>query len=158
MSTISNGCKLVFCFNSICCPAISVELWCFEILCQVDKVVCRAGAQIQDVQILCFVPRNFQSELSSADLWFVESAYCACVTDARSLDVNSSAVIQRQYWTFDVIKPSVCEQKVCVKVSTILRNIMDSCDSKTIKQWWSNSGRRLDNNHQCNTGPDPDPN
>ena len=144
-------------YNPICCPAISVELWCFEILCQVDKVVYRAGAQIQDGKILCFVPPNFQSELSSADLWFVESAYCACVTDAHNLDVNSSAVIQRQYWTFDVTL-SVCEHKVCVKVSTILGNVMDSCDSKTIKQWWSDSGRRLDDNHQCNTGPYPDPN
>ena len=79
--------------NPICCPAISGELRCFEIPCQVDNVEHRACARIPDVKIPCFVMPNFRSELSSTELWFVELAYRACVTDPRNSDVNSSAVI-----------------------------------------------------------------
>ena len=59
---------------------------------------------IPDVTIPSFDQPNFRSELSSAELWFVELAYRTCVTDTRNLDVKSAAVIQRPNRTFDVIK------------------------------------------------------
>ena len=52
----------------------------------------------------CHNPMFCQAELSSAELWFVESAYQAYVIDACNPDVNSYTVIQRQHRTFDVIK------------------------------------------------------
>ena len=71
--------------------------------------------------------------------WFVELAYRACVSHARNLDVNSSAVNQREYRIFDVIKSIAIEcvraQQVVHKVSTILGAVMDSRYSKTIEQW-----------------------
>ena len=63
-------------------------------------------------------------------VWFVELAYRACVSHVRNPYVNSSAVNQREYRTFDVIKSIAIE---CVrakpsvhKVSTILSAVMDS--------------------------------
>ena len=111
-------------YNPICWPAISAKLRCFEIPCQVDKVACRTWARIPDVTIPCFDLPNYWSELSSAELWFVKLAYRAYVTDARSQDVNSSVVMQRQYqislW-LNRLQLSVCEHSsVCVQVSTIL--------------------------------------
>ena len=41
-------------------------------------------------------------------------------------------------------------------VSTILGAVMDSWNSKTIEQQWSDSGRRLGDDCECNTGPDFD--
>ena len=63
----------------------------------------------------CFVPPNFLSEL-----WFVELACRACVTDACNPKINSSAVIQRQYRTFDVIKSIAIE---CVRSQQDVRGI-----------------------------------
>ena len=42
---------------------------------------------------------------------------------------------------------------MCVEVSTILEDLMDSRNSKTIEQRRSDSGRRLGDDHECNTGP-----
>ena len=44
------------------------------------------------------------------------------------------------------------------KVSIIFGAVMDSRNSKTIVQRRSDSGRRLDDDCECNTGPDLDPN
>ena len=44
------------------------------------------------------------------------------------------------------------------KVSTILGAVMDSRNSKTIEQRRPNSGRRLGDDCEGNTGPDLDPN
>ena len=135
-------------YNPIWCPSTSAELRWFEIPCQMDKVACRACARIPDVIIPCFVPPNFRNKLSSAELWFVELAYRACVTDARNPGVNSSAAIQRQCRNFDVIKSPAFEcvrehSRSCVEVSTILGDVMDSRNSKTIEQLRCDSGRRL---------------
>ena len=63
-------------------------------------------------------------------VWFVELAYRACVSHARNPYVNSSAVNQREYRTFDVIKSIAIEcvrvQPSVHKVSTILSAVMDS--------------------------------
>ena len=65
----------------------------------------------------------------------------------RNPYVNSSAVNQREYRTFDVIKSIAIEcvraQPGVHKVSTILGAVMDSHNSKTIVQRRSDSGRRL---------------
>ena len=95
-------------------------------------------------------------------VWFVELAYRACVSHAHNLDVNSYAVNQREYRTFDVIKSIAIEcvpaQQGVYKVSTILSAVMDSLNSKTIEQRRSDSGRRFGDECECNTGPDLDPN
>ena len=84
-----------------------------------------------------FWPAELRSELLSAELWFVEWVYRTCLIDAHNPDVNSSAVIQRQYQTFDVIKSIAIEcvpAQQGVEVSTILGDVMDSRNSKTIEQ------------------------
>ena len=95
-------------------------------------------------------------------VWFVELAYRACVRHARNPYVNSSAVNQREYRTFDVIKSIAIEcvlaQPGVHKVSTILGAVMDSRNSKTIVQRRSDSGRWLGDDCERNTGPDLDPN
>ena len=64
--------------------------------------------------------------------------------------------------TFDVINSIAIEcvraQQGVYKVSTILGVVMNSRNSKTIEQRWSDSGRRLGDDCECNTGPDVDPN
>ena len=64
--------------------------------------------------------------------------YHACVSHAHNLDVNSSALNQREYRTFDVIKSIAIEcvraQQGVHNVSTILGTMMDSRNSKTIEQ------------------------
>ena len=53
----------------------------------------------------------------------------------------------------------MCEHsRVCVEVSTILGDLMDSQNSKTIKQQQSHPERRLGDDRGCNTGPNLDPN
>ena len=74
---------------------------------------------------------NSQSELCVCrTVWFVELAYRACVSHARNPYVNSSAMNQREYRTFDVIKSIAIEcvraQPSVHKVSTILGAVMDS--------------------------------
>ena len=84
------------------------------------------------------------------------------VSRMRQPDVNSNAVNQREYWTFDVIKSTAIEcvraQQGVHKVSTILGAVTDSRNSKTIEQRRSDSGRRFGDDCECNTGPDLDPN
>ena len=134
------------------------KFWCFEIPCQVDKVACRTWAQILDVTIPCFDLPNFWSELASAELWFVESAYRVCITDAHNPDVNSSTLNQRPYQTFDVIKSianeCVREKQGCVEINTNFGDVMDSCNSKTIEQRLSDSVRRLSAIRECKKGHD----
>ena len=112
-------------------------------------------------------PMIWSAELSEwtcvcRTVWFVELVYCACVSNVRNPYVNSSAVNQREYRTFDVIKSIAIEfmrtQPDVHKVSTILGAVMDSRNSKTIVQRRSDSGRRLRDDCECNTGPDLDPN
>ena len=115
----------------------------------------------------CHDPMIWSAELSEwtcvcRTVWFVELAYRSCVSHARNPYVNSSAVNQREYWTFDVIKSIAIEcvraQPSVHKVSTILGAVMDSRNSKTIVQRRSDSGRWLGDDCQFNTGPDLDPN
>ena len=115
----------------------------------------------------CHDPVIWPAELSEwtclcRTVWFVVLAYRACVSHARNPDVNSSAVNQREYRTFDVIKSIAMEcvraQQGVHKVSTILGAVMDSRNSKTIEQRRSDSGRWLGDDCECNTGPDLDPN
>ena len=115
----------------------------------------------------CHDPMIWPAELSEwtcvcRTVWFVELAYRACVSNVRNPYVNSSAVNQREYRTFDVIKSIAIEcvrtQPGVHKVSTILGAVMDSRNSKTIVQRRSDSGRRLRDDCECNTGPDLDPN
>ena len=115
----------------------------------------------------CHDPMIWPAELSEwtcicRTVWFVELAYRACVSHARNPDVNSSAVNQRECRTFDVIKSIAIEcvraQQGVHKVSTILGAVMDSWYSETMEQRWSDSGRRLGDACECNTGPDLDPN
>ena len=47
--------------------------------------------------------------------------------------------------------------RVGLEVNTILGNVMGSWNSKSIKQWCSNSSCRLGDDHECNTGPDFEP-
>ena len=92
-------------YNPICCPAISAKLRCFEIPCQggegsASRICADPG---------CHDPMIWPAELSEwtcvfRTVWFVESAYRACVSHAGNPDVNSSVVNQREYRTFDVIK------------------------------------------------------
>ena len=98
------------CYNPIYYPAIAAEFR-FEIPCKV-LVACHACALILDVTIPCFYLPNFRSGQSSVELEFVELEYRVCVTDAHNFDVNSYAVIQRQYRTFYVIKSIAIE---CVR-------------------------------------------
>ena len=83
----------------------------------------------------CHDPMIWPAELSEwtcirRTVWFVELAYRACVSHARNPYVNSSAVNQREYRTFDVIKSIAIEcvrvQPSVHKVSTILSAVMDS--------------------------------
>ena len=83
----------------------------------------------------CHDPMIWPAELSEwtcvcRTVWFVELAYRACVSHARNPYVNSSAVNQREYRTFDVIKSIAIEcvraQPSVHKVSTILGAVMDS--------------------------------
>ena len=115
----------------------------------------------------CHDPMIWPAELSEwtcvcRTVWFVELAYRACVRHARNPYANSSAVNQREYQTFDVIKSIATEcvraQPGVHKVSTILGAVMDSRNSKTIVQRRSDSGRWLGDHSECNTGPDLDPN
>ena len=115
----------------------------------------------------CHDPMIWPAELSvwtcvCRTVWFVELAYRACVSNVRNPYVNSSAVNQREYRTFDVIKSIEIEcvrtQPGVHKVGTILGAVMDSRNSKTIVQRRSDSGRRLRHDCECNTGPDLDPN
>ena len=115
----------------------------------------------------CHDPMIWPAELSEwtcvcRTVWFVELAYRACVSHVRNPYVNNSAVNQREYWTFDVVKSIAIEcvraQPGVHKVSTILGAVMDSRNSKTIVQRRSDSGRRLRDDCECNTGPDLDPN
>ena len=115
----------------------------------------------------CHDPMIWPAELSEwtcvcRTVWFVELAYRACVSHVRNPYVNSSAVNQREYRTFDVIKSIAIEcvraQLGVYKVSTIIGAVMDSRNSKTIVQRRSNSGRRLCDDCECNTGPHLDPN
>ena len=115
----------------------------------------------------CQDPMIWPAELSEwtcvcRTVWFVELAYRPCVSHVRNPYVNSSAVNQREYRTFDVIKSIAIEcvraQPGVHKVSTILGAVMDSQNSKTIVQRRSDSGRRLRDDCECNTGPDLDPN
>ena len=80
----------------------------------------------------------------------------------RNPDANSSAVNQREYRAFDVIKSIAIErvraQQSVHKVSTILGAVMDSRNSKTIEQRRADLGRRLGDDCECITGPDLDPN
>ena len=91
----------------------------------------------------CHDPMIWPAELSEwtcirRTVWFVELAYCACVSHARNPYINSSAVNQREYRTFDVIKSIAIEcvrvQPSVHKVSTILSAVMDSpsCRSQSI--------------------------
>ena len=130
---------------------------------EIEKVARRACARIQDVTIPWFDLPNSQSEVCVCrTVWFVELAYRACVSHARNPDVNSSVVNQREYWTFDVIKSIAIEcvraQQGVHKVSTIISAGMDSRNSKTIEQRRPDSGRRLGDDCECNTGRDLDPN
>ena len=111
---------------------------------------------------ICHDPMFWPAVLSEwtcvcRNVWFVELAYRACVSH-----VNSSAVNQREYRTFDVIKSiaigCVWAQQGVHKVSTILGAVMDSRNSKAIEQRRSDSRPRLGDNCECNTGPDLDPN
>ena len=115
----------------------------------------------------CHDPMIRPAELSEwtcvcRTVWFVELAYRACVRHAHKPDVNSYAVNQREYRTFDVIKSIAIEcvwaQQGVHKVSIILGAMMDSRNSKTIEQRRSDSGRRFGDDCECNTGPDLDPN
>ena len=110
----------------------------------------------------CHDPMIWPAELSEwtcvcRTVWFVEVAYRACVSHARNPYVYSSAVNQREYQTFDVIKSiaikCVRAQPGVHKVITILGAVMDSRNSKTIVQRWSDSGHRLGDDCECNTGP-----
>ena len=83
----------------------------------------------------CHDPMIWPAELSEwtcvcRTVWFVELAYRACVSHARNPYVNSSAVKQREYRTFDVIKSIAIEcvraQPGVHKASTILGAVMDS--------------------------------
>ena len=59
----------------------------------------------------------------------------------------------------NLLQLSVCEHsRLCVEASTILGVVTDSWNSKTIEQRRSDSGPRLGDDHECNTGPDLDPN
>ena len=98
----------------------------------------------------CHDPMFWPAELSEwscvcRTFWFVELVNRTCVADARNPDVNSFAVNQRQYRTFDVnkwLQLGVREHsRVCTEVSTILGAVMDSRNSKTIELPWSDSGR-----------------
>ena len=113
----------------------------------------------------CHDPMFWPAELSEwtcvcQNFWFVELAYRSCVSHVRNMDVNSSAVNQREYRTFDVIKSIAFEcvraQPGVHKVSSILGAVMDSWNSKTIEQRRSYSGRKLGDDCECNTGPDHD--
>ena len=95
-------------YNPICCPAISATLQCLEIPSQVGKIACRACAQIPDVKIPCFGLPNFRSELSPAELWFVELAYPACITDGLWFKDN----IKLSMWLNRLCKHS----RVCIEV------------------------------------------
>ena len=116
---------------------------------EMEKVARRACARIPDVTIPWFDLPNSQSEV------------CICRT-VWNPDVNSSVVNQREYQTFDVIKSIAIEcvraQQGVHKVSTILGALMDSRNSKTIEQRRPDSGRRLGDDCECNTGRDLDPN
>ena len=88
-----------------------------------------------------------------------------CHACARIPDVNSSAINQRQYRDIELsiwlnwLWLNVCKHyRVCVEVSTILGDVMDSQNSKTIEQRWSDSGCRLGDDRECSTGPNLDPN
>ena len=97
-------------YNPIYCPAISVKLRCSEIPCQVEKVACRAYAWIPDVRDPVFWPAELlEWTCICGTVWLIELAYRACVTDARSPDINSSAVNLREYRIFDVIKSIAIE-------------------------------------------------
>ena len=113
----------------------------------------------------CHDPMIWPAELSEwtcirRTVWFVELAYRACVSHARNPYVNSSAVNQREYWTFDVIKSIAIE---CVRVQPSVHKVSkynSQCrDGFTIVQRRSDSaGRWLGDDCECNTGPDLDPN
>ena len=81
--------------------------------------------------------------------------------DACNPDVNSSAVIQRQY-RLNMIRSIAIEcvwaQQGVRGMGTILGDVMDSQNSKAIEQRRSDSGRRLGDDRECNTGPDLVPN
>ena len=153
-------------YNPICCPAISAKLRCFEI-----PYHCSWSAEGSASRMCadpgCHDPMIWPAKLSvwtciCRTVWFVELAYRACVSNVRNPYVNSSAVNQREYRTFDVIKSIAIEcvrtQPGVHKVSTILGAVMDSRNNKTIVQRRSDSGRRLCHDCECNTGPDLDPN
>ena len=119
MISISNCYESVFWLQSHMLPCnFGGTLVFWNTVPGLDKVACYACAQIADAIIPCFVLPNFRSELSSGELGFVELAYGAWVTDACNPDVNTSAVIQRQYQTFDVIKSIAIE---CVRAQQGMR-------------------------------------
>ena len=135
-------------YNPICCPEISAKLWCFEILCQVEKVACCTCARIPDVTVPWFdLQKSQEWTCVCQTVWLAELVYRSCHSHARNPDVNSSAVNRKEYRTFDVIKSIAIEcaraQQGVHKVSTILGAVMDSRNGKTIKQRRSDSERRL---------------
>ena len=158
MSTVSNCYESVLWLQFHMLPCNFGETPMFEISCQVWRMCADPG---------CHDPMIWPAELSEwtcvcRTVWFVELAYRACVSHARNPYVNSSAVNQREYRTFDVIKSIAIEcvraQLSVHKVSTILSAVVDSRNSKTIVQRRFDSGRRLGDDCECNTGPDLDPN
>ena len=106
-------------YNLIYCPAISVKLRCSEIPCQVEKVAWRACAWIPNIRDPVFWPAELlEWTCICGTVWLIELAYRACVTDARSPDINSSAVNLWEYRIFDVIKSIAIE---CVRAQQGVR-------------------------------------
>ena len=165
MDTVSNCYESVLWLQSHMLPCNFGEtpmFWNPVPLQGLRKVARRACARIPDVMIPWFDLPNSVWTCVRRTVWFVELAYRACVSNVRNPYVNSSAVNQREYRTFDVIKSIAIEcgrtQPGVHKVSTILGAVMDSRNNKTIVQRRSDSGRRLRHDCECNTGPDLDPN
>ena len=127
MSTVSNCYESVLWLQSHMLPCNFGETPMFWN--PVRKVACRACARIPDVTIPWFAELSEWTCIRRT-VWFVELAYRACVSHARNPYVNSSAVNQREYRTFDVIKSIAIEcvrvQPSVHKVSTILSAVMDS--------------------------------
>ena len=136
-------------FSSLVCISfneISLK-WLSFLISRRTAILCLCNSTFTKLQILLHLLHKFAklwiwpAELHEwtcvcRTVWFVELAYCACVSHARNPYVNSSAVNQREYRTFDVIKSIAIEcvraQPGLHKVSTILGAVMHSRNSKTI--------------------------
>ena len=160
MSTISNCYQSVFWLQSHMLPFGGIPRFWNPVPGQHGRLSRMCADPGCHDHMVC--PAELSEALSSAGHWFVKLAYGACFTDLRNPDVNSSAVIKRQYRTFYVIKLIATEyvltQRGVHGSKYDSRRQMDSRNSKTIEQRHSDLGRRLRDNRECTTDPDLDPN